>query len=229
MSMFIIARNVEFAVLLADDLAHKEYAQGNKAPLPAPKLSHVAPCVFASHAGLWQPAYEILSNFHDFLLASPRPRVFDEIVGYLEQEGNRCYQQYCEKWKREMFDLRVPIVLTGPYRHPEDASQQLTSTVLIFETANKFKPAKSSGGWFAVDDDVSKILSALMGLKVVNDLLHAGPLSMVQVMKALHAFVAHMSIYASPTCSIVIIGEEDEHMLIEGHMVSFPMRALRFG
>lgn len=229
MSMFIIARTTKYAVILADNLAHKEYAQGNKAPLPAPKLSHVAPCVFATHTGSWQPAYEILGNFHNFLLTSPRPRTFDEIAGYLEQEGNRCYQQYREKWKREMFDLRVPIILTGPYRHPEDVNQQITSTILIFETANKFKPTRSHGGWFAVDDDVSKVLSALMGLNVVNDLLHASPLSMVQVMRALHAFVAHISIYVSSTCSIVIIGEEDEHMLIEGHMVSFPMQALRFG
>lgn len=229
MSMFIIARTTECAVILADNLGHKDYGGGNKVQLPAPKLTHVAPCVFATHAGSWQPAYELLHNFHEFLLSSPYPRAFDELAVYLEEEGNRCYLDYCKKLEKNSFDLRVPLVLTGPYRHPDDVSQKISSTILVYETANKFKPTRSHGAWFAYDGKTSNMLTAILGLDIINDLIHSNPLAIAQTMKALHSFVAQLTIYVSSSCSVVIIGEEDEHTLIEGHMTSLPMRALKHG
>lgn len=228
MSMFIITRTTQYVVILADNLAHKDFAVGNKAPLPAPKLTHVAPCVFATHAGTWQPAFEILSNFREFLLSSPNLRTFDEITAYLEKEGNKCFEKYCKLWKRDAksFDLKIPIILTGSYRHKEDIAQNICSTILIFETANSFKPTRSHGGWFAVDTEVSTILSNLMNITVIKNLMNASPLSMASVLKALHSFVSNISVYVSSNCNIVIIGEDDEHSLIEGHMISLPMKAL---
>jgi hypothetical protein len=229
MSMFIITRTTEYVAILADNLAHIEYALGNKAPLPAPKLTHVAPCIFATHAGSWQPAYEILSNFHEYILSSPRARTFDEIEKYLEREGNLCQKKYCKLWNKESFDLRVPIILTGPYRHPEDIKLKISSTILIFETANKFKPTRSSGGWFAIDNAVTSVLTELMALPVIKDLMYKTPLSMVQILRAIHSFVSHISVYVSTDCSVAIIGEEDEFTLFEGNMVTLPMQALKYG
>jgi len=229
MSMYIISRTTAYAVMLADHLAYREFEQGNKAPLNAPKLTHIAPCVFAAHAGSWQAAFEIFSNFHDYLLASPQPRTFDDIAQYLEQESNRCYQKYCELWKRDKFDLRLPIVLTGPYRCADDFNQQISSTIIICETANKFKPTPVHGAWWAATDEATQIVTALIDLPATKYMQTTGPLSLAQVLKAIHAFIANLCIYISPDCSIVVIGDEDEYTVIEGQITSLPMRALRYG
>jgi|GEM_PF-1777004 len=229
MSTFLVYRRKEYAVILADLLAYRQYGGTNKTSLRAPKLTHVAPCVFAAHAGNWQPAYEVLSNFHEYLLASPATRTFDEIAQYLEQEGNRCFQKWCKIQQVGILDIRIPIILTGPYRHPDDVSNGVSSTCLIVETANKFKPARGFGAYWAYDDEVTKVALALLELPAIKHWLNTGPLSLVQALRAIHSFIAEICTFVSPDRSIVIIGDEDEHTIIEGPMVSLPMKALGFG
>lgn len=229
MSSFLVYRKKEYAVVLADTLASRRSTGTNKSPLTAPKLTHVAPCVFAAHAGFWEPAYEILSNLHEYLLLSPSPRTFDEVIQYLEQESSRCFQKWCEAWKKDSLDLRIPIIFTGPYRHPEDIANELSSTCVIVETARKLKPARVLGAFWVYDTDVTQVACALLRLPAIDHLLNSGPLSSAQALSAVHSFVAEICVFVSVDCSIVIIGDEDEHTLVKGPMVSLPMKALRFG
>jgi hypothetical protein len=228
MSMFMIYRKKEYAVMLADSLAHKNLMGGSKVTLHAPKLAHVAPCVFATHAGNWQPAYEILSNLHDYLLGTPTPREYREITQYLEEEGTRCFQKWCEVWHVDTHDVRIPIILTGPYRAPEDIDNDISSTCVIIETARKFKAIKAFGPIWAYNDEVTQLAQALFNLPAISYLLNRGPLSLVQALRAIHSFITEICAYISTDRSIVIVGEEDEHHVIEGQVVSLPMRALGF-
>ena len=102
----------------------------------------------------------------------------EQIAQHLESDGNRCFRHWCEVWDKDTFDVRIPIILTGPYRHNDDIAKQISSTCLIIETANGFKPTHVPGAFWAYNGEVTGVALSLLGLPTISYLLNTGPLSL---------------------------------------------------
>ena len=149
MSSFIIYRKKEYAVILVDHLGHRKFPEGNVAPLIASKLTQVGSGVFAAHAGTWQPCYDILTRLHEFLICTPTLRSYDDIMAFLSDIGKERHEYYKSIYKSNSVDMRIPIVLTGHYRRPQDIENEVSSTCLVYETANNFTPTPAIMAFYA--------------------------------------------------------------------------------
>jgi hypothetical protein len=89
MSTFNIYQKLEYAVMLTDSLIHKPLDGGNIVPGFGPKLAHVAPGIYAAHAGFWQPAFAMLNRVHEYVNQAKEPPTHEQLVEQLVKIGQK--------------------------------------------------------------------------------------------------------------------------------------------
>jgi len=229
MSTFNIYQKLEYAVMLTDSLIHKPLDSGNIVPGFGPKLAHVAPGIYAAHAGFWQPAFAMLNRVHEYVAQAKEPPTHEQLVEQLTKIGQKTIDEHRNK-KGERLDVKVPLVVTGRYRHPEDVKISSATTLLLWETANDFTPRRTGVSiCWASSPEISEIATAVMRLKELDYLLNNSPLAVAQALEAVHALVAKLTTFVSMETNIVVIGQGEEHALLKGQMLRLPNAALNFG
>ena len=228
MSTFILHQELSFIALITDSLATKSHPSGGaKYPMIAPKLVHVAPCVYAAHAGTWQPALEMLSELRTQLLATDPARAITPLLAPI---GTAVYAKYAEIFGSSTFDVRIALVLTGEYRHPDDIAEGRSSTIMLWEAARRFEPFHTKNSLcFGGSKPLSELAATILAQPFVAEMLKQSPLSCVQALIATHAMLAKLSTNVSPDLNAVIIGVDNEHAVIHGSMIELPQIALLMG
>lgn len=233
MSAFLIHQEKRYAVLLADSLGTKDaVAGGGRLPLAAPKLVHVAPCIYAAHAGTWQPALEMLTRLRSTALAAGSTGQHDaaSLSRLMPEIGRQVYAEYQRSFQVESFDVRVALLLTGQLRHPDDVAAEISSTILLWDAASQFEPRRIPGClYFGGTPSLSDVAGTILNHPFVRDTMRQGPLACAQGLMAAHASLARLSTSISPEANVVVCGEGDEHTVLHGTLVALPNSALLKG
>ena len=227
MSTFLIHQEQTYAVLLADSLGTKGM-QGTPLPVAAPKLVLVAPCVYAVHAGTWQPALEMLSRLRELLLASaPEALSWQLLQEKLKGIGCAVYEHYQGVFGLESFDVRVALLLTGTLRHHEDQAAGRSSTLVVWEAARGFEPTRTVEYLhFGGSKPLSDLATTILTQDFVRGMLKQSPLACAQALVATHAALAKLSTNISPEANVVVCGTGAEHTVIHGTLLELPQTAL---
>jgi hypothetical protein len=218
MSVFLIHQEAPYAVLLADSLGQKPHIGGGASyQVTAPKLVRVDRGIYAAHAGTFQPAIDMLSEFHAVLEESPD---WDSMTLKMQQIGQNVRTRYCEIFKTDSFDVRVALVVTGARRHPNDISQDISTSLIIWELARNFEPLHVTQDLhFAGSAPMTELATSFMALPLVAAMLKQGPLAAAHALVATHAALSKLSSTLSPEANVVVIGDDDEHTVLHGTLL----------
>ena len=225
MSAFLVYQELSYLVLLADSLGTKTHAAGGAPyPVTAPKLVHVAPGVYAAHAGTLQPAIDMLSELGDILTAAT---TWEAVTSQMRAIGEKVYARYQERFKSDSFDVRVVLVLTGERRHPSDIEHDRSSSIVVWEVARKFEPHHTTGHvYFAGSTQLSELATNFLAQPLLAGMLRQGPLAAAHALVATHAALSKLSSTISPDANVVIIGDDDEHTLLHGTLLELGQAVL---
>lgn len=228
MSTFLVHQESSYLVLLADSLGLKIHASGGSPyPVTAPKLVHVAPGVYAAHAGTLQPAVDMLSELGETLTTAT---TWESVTSSMQSIGEKVYARYQERFKTESFDVRVVIVLTGDRRHPADVGCDRASSIVIWEVARRFEPHHATGHvYFGGSDPLSDLATNFLAQPLLAGMLQQGPLAAAHALVATHAALSKLSSTISPDANVVIIGEDDEHTILHGTLLKLAQAVLMKG
>ena len=217
-STFLVHQESSYLVLLADSLGTKTHVAGGAPyPVTAPKLVHVAEGVYAAHAGTLQPAIDMLAALSDKL---EEAQSWESLTAEMKGIGQSTYAKYQERFKSDSFDVRVVIVLTGDRRHPQDISEDRSSSIVLWEVARTFEPHYVRGHLhFAGSVPLSELATSFMSQPLVAGMLTQGPLAAAHALVATHAALSKLSSTISPDANVVVIGEEDEHTVLHGTLL----------
>ena len=224
-STFLVHQESSYIVLLADSLGAKSHGAGG-APytVTAPKLVHVAPGVYAAHAGTLQPAIDMLSELEKVLATAT---TWEAVTSRMRQIGESVYARYQERFKTDSFDVRVVLVLTGERRHPSDSGHDRSSSIVLWEVARKFEPHHVTGDvYFAGSVPLSELITNFLKQPLLAGMLQQGPLAAAHALVAAHAALSKLSSTISPDANVVIIGEDDEHTVLHGTLLDLAQAAL---
>ncbi len=224
-STFLVHQESSYIVLLADSLGTKSHGAGG-APytVTAPKLVHVAPGVYAAHAGTLQPAIDMLSELEKVLSTATK---WEAVTSRMRQIGESVYARYQERFKTDSFDVRVVLVLTGERRHPSDSENDRSSSIVLWEVARKFEPHHVTGDvYFAGSVPLSELITNFLKQPLLAGMLQQGPLAAAHALVAAHAALSKLSSTISPDANVVIIGEDDEHTVLHGTLLDLAQAAL---
>lgn len=225
MSIFLVHQESSYLALLADSLGTKSHVSGGSSyPVTAPKLVHVAPGVYAAHAGTLQPAIDMLEKLGEVLPTAPS---WDALTPLMREIGETTYQKYRDRFKSDSFDVRVVVVLTGERRHPQDIEQDRSSSIVVWEVARKFEPLHVTGYvYFAGSEALSEVATSFLSLPLVAGMLKQGPLAAAHALVATHAALSKLSSSISPEANVVVIGEDDEHTVLHGTLLDLGQAVL---
>ena len=225
MSVFLAHQESSYLVLLADSLGTKTHAAGGSPyPFTAPKLVHVAPGVYAAHAGTLQPAIDMLSELGKIL---EQATSWDTLTTHMQGIGENVYARYRERFKSDSFDVRVVIIVTGERRHPSDIEQDRTSSIVLWEVARKFEPHHVNGYvYFAGSVPLSELATNFLGQPLLAGMLRQGPLAATHALVAAHAALSKLSSTISPDANVVVIGEGGEHTVLHGTLLDLAQAVL---
>ena len=225
MSTFLIYQEPSYTTLLADSLGQR--AHGPSGPLytvGVPKLVHVAPGVYAAHAGTLQPAIDMLSAFSSTLETAAD---WEQMTLQMQGIGERVYDTYRERFATNSFDVRLALVVTGSRRHPLDIKNEVSSSIVLWEVARGFIPERVSGHlYFAGSRPMTDMVTGFLGLPLVSGMLKQGPLAASHALVAAHAAVSKLSSTVSPDANVVVIGEDDEHTVLHGTLLELAQAEL---
>lgn len=224
-SIFLVHQESSYLVLLADSLGTKTHAAGGAPyPVTAPKLVHVAEGVYAAHAGTLQPAIDMLSALGEKLAEATS---WETLTAKMKGIGEAIYAKYQERFKSDSFDVRVVVVLTGDRRHPQDISDDRSSSIVLWEVARKFEPHYVRGHLhFAGSTPLSELATSFMNQPLVAGMLKQGPLAAAHALVAAHAALSKLSSTISPEANVVVIGEDDEHTVLHGTLLDIAQAVL---
>jgi hypothetical protein len=224
-STFLIHQESSYLVLLADSLGTKSHPASTATyPVTAPKLVHVGPGVYAAHAGTLQPAVDMLSELGKVL---NRADSWQALTSQMTEIGVAVHDKYKDRFKSDSFDVRVAIVLTGPFRHPEDIARDQSSSILLWEVARGFVPHHVTGHLhFAGSVQLSEFATNFLAQPLVRGMLRGGPLSAAHALVAAHAALSKLSSSISPDANVVVIGEDEEHTVLHGTLLELGQAAL---
>jgi hypothetical protein len=231
-SAFLIQQDQQYAVLLADSLGTKESPGVGRIPVAAPKLVHVAPCAYAAHAGTWQPALEMLSRLRSLIISREgvAPANAASLSVDMPKIGVEVHAEFQKLFRVESLDVRVALLLTGNLRHPDDAAEGRSSTVLLWEAASQFVPKRITGGlYFGGSPVLSDLAGTILNHPFVLDTMRQSPLACAQGLLAAHSALSRLSTSISPEANVVVCGEGEEHAVLHGTLVTLPNRALAKG
>lgn len=231
MSLFLIYSTTQATVLLADSLALKQPSkEQGVVPLVAPKLVHVAPHVFAAHAGTWQPAIAMLSDLRSRILRSKAPSSSRLSNSTLEKIGQTRHAEFERRFDRNTLDVRIALVLTGPLRHKTDREAGRAATIVLWESARNFAPEIVGDHlFFAADTTLSDFAYSCARHHALKTLLQSSPLTVAQALRSIHAAVTRISAQVSERCNVAIVSSRGEASVIEGTLLSLPCDSLLYG
>ena len=225
MSAFLIHQESTYSVILADSLGSKSHSAGG-APytVTAPKLVHVAPCVYAAHAGTLQPAIDMLSALGERLKEALS---WEALTSSMEGIGVEVYERYRERFKSDTFDVRVALVITGERRHPDDVAADRSSSIVLWELARRFEPHRVTGHLlFAGSVPLSELATNFLSQPLLSGMLRQGPLAAAHALVATHAALSKLSSTISPDANVVVIGEDAEHTVLHGTLLELAQAVL---
>jgi hypothetical protein len=224
-SAFLVHQELSYLVLLADSLGTKTHSAGGAPyPVTAPKLVHVAPGVYAAHAGTLQPAIDMLSELGKALETAT---TWDASTSDMKNIGERVYARYKERFKSDSFDVRVVVIFTGERRHPSDIEMDRSSSIVLWEVARKFEPHHVTGDvHFAGSVPLSDLATNFLAQPLLAGMLQQGPLAAAHALVATHAALSKLSSTISPDANVVIIGEDDEHTVLHGTLLDLGQAVL---
>ena len=224
-SAFLVHQESSYLVLLADSLGTKTHAAGGAPyPVTAPKLVHVAPGVYAAHAGTLQPAIDMLSELGKTL---EQATTWDAVTAHMKGIGETVYARYQERFKTDSFDVRVVLVLTGERRHPSDSGHDRSSSIVLWEVARKFEPHHVTGDVYVAGSvPLSELITNFLKQPLLAGMLQQGPLAAAHALVAAHAALSKLSSTISPDANVVIIGEDCEHTVLQGTLLDLAQAAL---
>lgn len=225
MSLFLVHQETSHLVLLADSLGTKSHSAGGASyPVTAPKLVHVAPGVYAAHAGTLQPAIDMLAELGEVLSDAT---TWERLTSRMKSIGDTVYTRYLERFKTESFDVRVVVVVTGDRRHPKDIQDDRSSSILVWEVARKFEPHYVRGHvYFAGSMPLSELATNFLAQPLVAGMLKQGPLAGAHALVAAHAALSKLSSTISPEANVVVIGDDDEHTVLHGTLLELSQALL---
>ena len=228
MSAFLVHQELSYLVLLADSLGTKTHAAGGSPyPVTAPKLVHVAPGVYAAHAGTLQPAIDMLSELGETLTTAT---TWNAVTSQMRGIGEKVYARYQERFKTDSFDVRVVIILTGDRRHPSDIECDRSSSIVVWEVARKFEPHHATGHvYFGGSTPLSELATNFLAQPLLAGMLRQGPLAAAHALVATHAALSKLSSTISPDANVVIIGDDDEHTVLHGTLLELAQAVLMKG
>lgn len=228
MSTFLVHQESSYLVLLADSLGTKTHAAGGAPyPVTAPKLVHVAPGVYAAHAGTLQPAIDMLSELGETLATAT---TWESTTSQMQSIGEKVYARYQERFKTDSFDVRVIVVLTGERRHPSDVECDRSSSIVVWEVARKFEPHHATGHvYFGGSAPLAELATNFLAQPLLAGMLRQGPLAAAHALVATHAALSKLSSTISPDANVVIIGEDDEHTVLHGTLLELAQAVLMKG
>jgi hypothetical protein len=211
--------------MLADSLGQKTHAPGGASyPVTAPKLVHVAPGVYAAHAGTLQPAVDMLSELEGTLA---KESDWNSMTSGMQAIGQAVYARYQDRFKSDSFDVRVALVVTGERRHPDDIKKELSSSVIIWELARSFVPQHVVDRLhFAGSIPMTELAVSFMQLPLVASMLKQGPLAAAHALVATHAALSKLSSSISPDANVVVVGDDDEHTVLHGTLLELKQATL---
>lgn len=225
MSIFLVHQELSYLALLADSFGSKSHASGGASyPVTAPKLVHVAPGVYAAHAGTLQPAVDMLGELGKTLSSAT---TWNALTSSMQGIGETVYARYRERFQSDSFDVRVVVVVTGDRRHPQDIADDRSSSVILWEVARKFEPHYVRGNiYFAGSVPLSELASSFLSQPLVAGMLKQGPLAAAHALVATHAALSKLSSTISPEANVVVIGEDDEHTVLHGTLLELSQALL---
>jgi len=233
MSAFLIHQELSYLVFLADSLGSKNHFESsNSYPVTAPKLIHVAPCVYAAHAGTLQPAIDMLSDLSieiEQLYTGDVPPAnrWSTLTMRMKEIGESVHQKYQGIFSVSSFDVRVALVMTGELRHQDDITNKRSSSILLWEVARGFEPLHVTEKLhFLGSAPLSESATAFLSQPLLLSMLRGGPLPAAQALVAAHAAFCRLSSSISQDANVVIIGEADEHTVLHGSLLSLAQAKL---
>lgn len=226
---FAIYQKMEYSVILTGSLSQKKYPTRVATPILAPRLTHIAPCLYAGHSGSWNMAVELLHEVNA-LVETEKDISNDELIDFLSSKGPDIYDSYKQKWKRDYIDVRIIIVACGKYRYQQDIENGVANSIIIWESPRNFNPERGSvyAVWYA-DADTTNVATEIIKLPSIEQLLNGGPLAISQTLHGIHALIARINSGVSEETNILLVGENEEHSLLRGNLIKLPNRALLFG
>ena len=225
MSLFLVHQETSHLILLADSLGTKSHSGGESSyPVTAPKLVHVAPGVYAAHAGTLQPAIDMLAELGEML---PEASTWERITACMKSIGDAVYERYLQRFNTDSFDVRVVVVVTGNRRHPQDIEADRSSSIILWEVARKFEPHYVRGHvYFAGSIPLSELATNFLAQPLVAGMLKQGPLAAAHALVAAHAALSKLSSTISPEANVVVIGDDDEHTVLHGTLLELSQALL---
>ncbi|MDW8212706.1 MAG: hypothetical protein RMJ55_04055 [Roseiflexaceae bacterium] len=226
---FAIYQKMEYSVILTGSLSQKQFPNRVATPILAPRLTYIAPYLYAGHSGNWRIALELLHEVNS-LVEREREISNGELIDFLSSTGSRVYESYKGKLNRDYIDVRIIIVACGKYRYPQDIEKGVANSLIIWESPRNFKPERGSvyAVWYA-DADTTNTATEILKLPSVQQLLDGGPLAISQTLDGIHALIAKINSGISEETNILLVGENEEHSLLKGNLIKLPNRALLFG
>jgi hypothetical protein len=233
MSAFLIHQELSYVVFLADSLGAKTHSGSTSSyPVTAPKLVHVAPYVYAAHAGTLQPAIDMLSELSKELALTSEDDTAPDIrwanlSSRMKGIGESVHSKYQGIFGSSSFDVRVALVMTGNHRHPDDLAKDRSSSIVLWEVARGFEPLHVTGHLhFLGSAPLSELASSFLNQPLMLSMLRGGPLPAAQALVAAHAALCRLSSSISQEANVVIIGDDQEHTVLHGSLMSLAQAKL---
>jgi hypothetical protein len=233
MSAFLIHQELSYVVFLADSLGAKTHSGSTSSyPVTAPKLVHVAPCVYAAHAGTLQPSIDMLSELSKELEHSSEIHTSPELrwatlSTRMKEIGESVHRRYQGIFGGASLDVRVALVMTGNHRHPDDIANDRSSSIILWEVARGFEPLHVTGHLhFLGSAPLSELASSFLNQPLMLSMLRGGPLPAAQALVAAHAALCRLSSSISQEANVVIVGDDDEHTVLHGSLMSLAQAKL---
>lgn len=225
MSLFLVHQTHNRVVALTDSLLSREHRDGaGTFHARASKLVAIGSGVYACHAGTWQPALSMLADLATFLRSPSGKRVsYEKLLTKLKTIGTKRHAEFVKRFKRDSFDVRIALILTGRLRNQSDRKDGYASTILIWEKARDFAPHRSRGQlYFAGNPQLSNFATCTLDQPLLQDMLNASPLSAAQALLAAHAAIARISALVSHEANVAIIDSSAGCCIIDGQIQTLP-------
>jgi len=179
------------------------------------KLFWVAPDVYATGAGranVYLAALNELAAFREKGYSALTP---DEIGQFL---GDRLRTLASAS---EANDVRVCLLLAGPYVNEADRAENLCTSLYIAETASGFKAKRAPGAWYVPNAGVNGIVGRMINDEYMQTLIGCGATYMAQAMIGMHRFAASLLHVSSDDANVIAVGSEG-YTTISGRVTTLP-------
>jgi hypothetical protein len=117
--------------------------------------------------------------------------------------------------------------MTGHHRHPDDVVDKRSSSIVLWEVARGFEPLHISGHLhFLGSVPLSELATSFLHQPLMLSMLRGGPLPAAQALVATHAALCRLSSSISHEANVVIIGDDEEHTVLHGSLMSLAQAML---